>query len=307
MNTPTGLRPTALRGVRAARQLLPGADTPLTLAVLAGLAAATVLLRWGATSDADVLQWASTNLVNLRQHPVSALVASIFVTPHGLSREVVVFALGSAVLERRSGLLRAAAIPLMGHVIATLVSEGGVRVAIWGGDEPRSAAWQLDIGISYVAFTAAAAALRHAPRPWRAGGLAVLAAWVLIPLAEHADMTAWGHVLSVLLGVLAWHWVLRPTSRSIGISGSLRPHGGWVAWSRARSAVSVATLAVAGLLAVDMGATVLPALGSGTGHHAVHSTREVPARHPRNGPPGRGHSAVSAVGRHELRLSVGPS
>jgi hypothetical protein len=59
-------------------------------------------------------------------------VASIFVTAHGVSREVLVFAIGNAVLERRSGLLRAAAIPLAGHVIATLVSEGGVRVADLG-------------------------------------------------------------------------------------------------------------------------------------------------------------------------------
>jgi hypothetical protein len=306
MDKPTELRRGALRYARASRQFLPGADTPFTLAVLAVLAVTTVLLRWGAPGDADVLRWASTNLVNLRHHPLSALAASIFVTAHGVSREVLVFAVGSAVLERRSGLLRAAAIPLAGHVIATLVSEGGVRVAIWGGDEPRVAAWQLDIGISYLAFSAAAAALRHAPRRWRAGGLAVLAAWVLIPLARHPDLTAWGHVLSVVLGVLSWHWVIRPALRSTGVAGSGCPRGGRVAWSRTLSASAVASLAVAGLLAVGVGGSVLPVLGNPTGHLAIHSTREAPAGHSRNALPGRGHPDGSVVGRPPAGGSQGP-
>jgi hypothetical protein len=305
MDTPTGFRRGALRYARASRQLLPGADTPLTLAVLAVLAATTVLLRWGAPGDADVLRWASTNLVNLRHHPVCALVASIFVTAHGVSREVLVFAVGSAVLERRSGLFRAAALPLAGHVIATLVSEGGVRVAIWTGDEPRAAAWQLDIGISYLAFSAAAAALRHAPRLWRAGGLAVLAAWVLIPLARYPDLTAWGHVLSVVLGVLSWHWVIRPALRSTGVAGSGCPHGRRVAWSRTLSASAVASLAVAGLLAVGVGGSVLPVLGNPAGHQPIHRMREVPAGRSWNALPGRGHPDGSAVGRARLARSQG--
>jgi hypothetical protein len=296
MDTPTGVRRGALRYAGASRQVLPGADTPLTLAVLAVLAATTVLLQLGARSDADVVQWASTNLINLRDHPVSALVASIFVTSNTVSRDVLVFALGSAVLERRSGLLRAAAIPLAGHVIATLVTEGGVRIAIWGGDEPRAAAWQLDIGVSYLAFTAAAAGLRHGPRPWRVAGLAVFAAWVLIPLAQHPGLTTWGHVLSVLIGVLAWPWVIRPTSRATGDIGSGCPPGRRVAWSRRLSAAGVAGLAMAGLLAVDVGGSVLPAPGSVTSYHAGHSTRRVAASHLRQAhpTPGPGHARAAA-------------
>lgn len=248
--------------VRPLRALLPGRDTPVASCTVVLLLISSVALQWGMPGDADLRQWASTNLVNLDRHPATALVASLFVNSGWLPFEVVVFAVGASVIERVAGHLRAAVIPLLGHVIATLVTEGAVRLAIWAHDTDRSAAWQLDVGISYAAMTAIAAAACTLPRRWRAGALAALAAWVLMPLAAHADMTRWGHALCVLIGVLAWHWVRHPVVMQ-------RRTGLRVSWSGA----SLAGLAGVGLILLSVGGgwvARVPSTGrSSTGHTVV--------------------------------------
>jgi hypothetical protein len=242
--------------VAPVRLLLPGADTPFTVIVLIIVVAASLLMRSGPDDHPEITQWASTNLVNLRDHPVSALLSSIVATPDGMSWLTIVFGVAGSVLERQAGVLRAAAIPLAGQIIATMLSEGGVRLAIRARTDDLAAAFQVDVGISYVAFTAAAAALRYLPRTWRSGPLAVLAAWVLIPLALDADMTSWGHVLSVGVGLLCWHWLPAPDRTAAGPHRPARPRpGGMLAASvsRAASTATLTALAVTGLVWVGGG------------------------------------------------------
>jgi hypothetical protein len=228
--------------------------------------AATAAMSWGGGGDPDVREWASTNLVNLRDHPVVAMVASIFITGGGLPADAVLFVAASCVLERRAGLLRAVGIPLAGHVIATLVTEGGVRIAIWQHALPRAAAWQLDVGVSYVAFTAAAATTAYLPRrAVRIAAVAALCAWTVRPLiGDIGDMTPWGHVLCVLIGLVFRHWL--PVARR----GEQRPR--LLAIRRGMAAATIAALAAGGVVLVAGGTQLIPASTVSDSRSARHCT-----------------------------------
>jgi hypothetical protein len=252
------------------------------------LVVATVALRWGAPADADIAQWASTNLVNLHRHPLTAMVASIVVVPDGGSPDVLAFPVVGALLERRVGSMRLVAVALVGHVIATLVTEGAVRLAIDSGADARSAAWQLDVGVSYVVFTMTACALRLVPRPWRYPALTGLAIWVLVPVVQRSDMTSWGHVVSVAIGVLSWHWIPTPEARDTGRPSRPADAVGGFRKHRARvvSGVTIACLAIAGTLAVGAGRS-LPRDADRAHprpHGAERAWRTFPPAHVRHGP-----------------------
>jgi hypothetical protein len=246
------------------REVLPGTDTPVTTATLLALVITTIVLKVGMRSDVDALHWASTNLVNLQTHPVAALFASIVVTSGPGAAVGIVLALTGPALERRAGHLRALVILLVGHIVATLASEGGLRAAIWAHSTSRSAAFQLDIGASYVAYTAWGALMRYIPRQWRALYGAVLAACTLIPLAIMRDMVGWGHLASALLGLLSWHWL--PDSaghrQRLFYRRHVRLHlpAGAMAWVSRISAVAVVTgLTAGGVFTLYSGPQLLPA------------------------------------------------
>lgn len=308
--TSDGAVRSAVRRVgRTARSVLPGPDTPLTLVVLVVFGVTNLALRWSGPADADVMQWASTNLVNLHRHPAAAMLASIFVSPVAVPSDLMVLAAAGAVLERRAGPLRVAVIALLGHVIATLVTEGAVWAAIWSHVELRAAAWQLDIGISYVAITVAAAALCYITWPWRAAALAGLAVWVLVPLAEHPDLAGSGHVLSMMIGLTCWHWLpvpadARATTPARGRPGTMvRRYRGDM--SKSPSAVGLVALASCGLLTVGLGALSPPSPLIRL-HSIQHVQHKVAARHavtrtslgskPRHG----GESTRTVSGDHRL-------
>ncbi|MER5639224.1 rhomboid-like protein [Kitasatospora sp. NPDC002227] len=175
-----------------------------------------ILYGLPAEQSAAVLAHVSTNLDNLADHPVSALLGSACflagslteVTSLGFASTVLTFGLGVCWLlaraERRWGGLRALAVFLGGHVGATLLTAGVIVVGVrqgWYGEEVRST---LDYGISYGSQTvlaASTAALPRRARPWWA--LLVLAwplggaEWGSGPLP---DFTTVGHLCAALLG-----------------------------------------------------------------------------------------------------------
>ena len=282
------------RAASTARAVLPGRDTPMTVVVVIVIGLA---LARGTPGDADVMQWASSNLTNLHQRPVTAMLASIFVAAGGgLSPSTLLVAMAGSVLERRVGALRTAVIALLGHIVATLITEGAVHLAIWAHTDSRSAAGQLDIGISYVAFTVAASACRFLPTRWRALALATLLLRVSAPLAIAPGMTNWGHLLSVLIGLTAWNWL--PTSAPASAAQGRASRGARclrqgraAAWSRAASAICLATLATLGSIWVSYGAILpprTPALTTLTGpaHH-----------HPHRPPPHSGRRPIAGADR----------
>jgi hypothetical protein len=198
---------TARRGLQAARALLPGPRaTPFTCVLLLALAATTIVLS-AESDDSPVLRWASTNLVNLEHHPLSALVTSAFVTEGSLGLDFVLLALVCAALERRSTTARTALVVSTGHVIASLVTEGAVRIAIELHADPVTATRQLDVGFSYVLYTAVGAVLRFLPARWRRLGLVAAVGYLGVPFLRNPGMTNSGHLLCLAIGVLFWPYL----------------------------------------------------------------------------------------------------
>jgi Rhomboid-like protein len=161
-----------------------------------------------------ILHASSTDVVNLRRHPLFVLFASgLWV--QGLWRYlivIVVLGVAGGYLERLVGTTVTVGVFVSGHVLSTVLTEGAVAIGARIDLLPDSALSRLDIGVSYglVAVLAAAAGLlpvRYRRRAVALGWLALIAA-----LLVERDMTAWGHLTAFALG-LAWWPVLRSRRR----------------------------------------------------------------------------------------------
>ncbi len=181
---------------------------PVTAGYLSVVAGFALLMRFVFADgmSAQVRESLSTNAANLADHPVNALLGSAFVLdPVGdglvtTGLAVVAVALCLGVLEREVGPWRAVAVVLAGHVGATLVT----AFVISSGVYPTDLTDVIDVGVGYVAFTAAAAITVLGPVVLRVPWLALLVAY---PLANAEwfgavpEFAAVGHVAAVLIGL----------------------------------------------------------------------------------------------------------
>ena len=177
---------------------------PVTGVLVLALLAVTAYLDTHANDVDAVVDWASTNLHNLAEHPVASLVTSMFVVPGDPWPELIVLALSCAVVERALGSRRALLIALAGQVIATLLTEYGAAVASHLQLVAPSSSHRIDVGVSYAMFALLGAAAVVLPRRWRFAAVSAVLAAVVVPLALHPGMTATGHVLSVLCGLILY-------------------------------------------------------------------------------------------------------
>ncbi len=190
--------------------------TPFTLGYLAVVGATTTFARLGDPELVQRLQEASSSDGhNLLHHPLRALLLSGF----WVAGEVWMpylwgFAFTLAPLERRVGPARAAAVFGIGHVAATLLSQGVVITAVETGRMAPEVMDYLDIGVSYgvLACLGAVAGLLS----WRGRLLALGGAGLMIAeqIASDRDVvTAVGHPAAVLTGVALWRWLRRAERR----------------------------------------------------------------------------------------------
>ena len=151
----------------------------------------------------------STNVDNLLHVPIRVFVGSAFVTDPGPGLAAVLV-LGGAlwVLERRIGSLRTVGVFASGHILATILTEGGVWVGLHFGSLPADDRTQIDVGISYGMWASIAAATALIPRRYRPLLVPVAGFGTLIPLAGDVSMTSIGHVVSVLIGLAWWPYLL---------------------------------------------------------------------------------------------------
>jgi hypothetical protein len=188
--------------------------SPVTAGYLILLGVTHLLVSYALTPSARtrLVLDISTNLDNLRHHPIRSLVASMLVADTGASvlDNLLIVGLGIAVclawLERRAGSLRAAGVFVFGHLAATLVAALVLVIAIHGGTYPRELEHGLDYGVSYGSITATAAVAWYLP-------LAARVVWapvcVLYPLTAATwyswlpDFTTVGHMAGALCGVAA--------------------------------------------------------------------------------------------------------
>ncbi|MFK0110196.1 rhomboid-like protein [Streptomyces sp. NPDC091217] len=173
------------------------------------LLAAVSSLTYG--GDHAVNAWASTNLANMGDHPVEALIASTFLFgshPWACLRSIAFAGAVLAFLVIRFGNIRAVALIAAGQVLGTLVSEGLLAARIEAGQADPALRATLDVGPSYVIVSALAAVVTAGARRWHRW--TALAA--LVMRAPHITsglttlgVTPVGHVTALSTGMLlAW-------------------------------------------------------------------------------------------------------
>ena len=188
----------------AARAFREVVGAPLTGLLLLALTGTTVAL--GRISDPHlVLERLSSNVVNLGRFPLRSLIGSALVlSGGGLLFYAVTLALTLGVLERHFGWLRALAVFGSGHVLATLLTEGGVWVGIRAGLLPWHDRHQIDVGVSYGLMACTGAVLILLPTRVRFAAAAGVVVWTVGALAADPDMTSTGHLVALIIGFCWW-------------------------------------------------------------------------------------------------------
>jgi hypothetical protein len=199
---------------RAPATFIYGAILFVTTWVVAGV---------GRRVSDEVLRSQSTNLHNLRAHPVSALLRSMFWS--GTTVVLPVLALLVLVLapaEMWLGTKRLIVAFLTGHIGATLItayliSRGyfSASTGVIDGD--------IDVGISYGTLCVAGVLTYRLPRWWRllyaAGLIGVFATFAFEAGRTYTDL---GHLVSILLGLALYPVVRgRPAAQRLPIPVAL--------------------------------------------------------------------------------------
>ncbi|MBD0693989.1 rhomboid-like protein [Streptomyces sp. CBMA123] len=186
--------------------------TPFTIGYLVVVGATSTLTR---LADPQLVQrWqeaSSSDGHNLLQHPLRALVLSgVWVAGGDWVPYLWGFALTLAPLERRVGPARAAAVFAIGHVAATLLSQGAVIIAVEAGRMAPEAMDRLDVGVSYGVFACLGAAAGALPRSARVPVLVGAGLMIAQQIATGKDLvTAVGHPAALLTGMALWPWLRR--------------------------------------------------------------------------------------------------
>ena len=189
----------------------------------AAILAASVAVQARPAAQRDrALLWASTNLDNLADHPVTALAASAFVADGDVVAWIALAALGMAGLVVALRLWRAVAVAVTAHVLATAVSEGSLAVRIAHGLAPASQRAILDVGPSFAVVGVLVATVVCGRGPWwravAAAGFLALTPSIFDGLASW-DVAAVGHVTAVVVGLAAGTWFVVRWSRLTPPSG----------------------------------------------------------------------------------------
>jgi Rhomboid-like protein len=182
--------------------------------LLAGLADAAL----PSAGRHTVLWWSSTDVVNLRHHPVGCLVASAFVTDASWLAWPVLIALALFGANRVLGNWRTAALCAAGQVIGTLVSEGIEDYRVAHRLLPAADAHILDIGPSYVVVSAATVALLYGARWARVAAAADLLILIFIGQIfsglTSLQVAAVGHATAIAVGAVLGSLLVWPRQRS---------------------------------------------------------------------------------------------
>jgi len=170
--------------------------------------------------QAAVLGWASTNLHNLRHHPVGSLVASAFVTQTYATAWPVLIALAMFGANRVLGNWRTALVCAAAQVIGTLVSEAIVAYRVSHGLLPAAGRYIIDVGPSYVVVSAIVVALLYGSWLARAAAAFDLALLVFVGNIfgglSDLDVAAVGHVTAMTVAAAVGSlllWQLRRRQR----------------------------------------------------------------------------------------------
>ncbi|WP_347233201.1 rhomboid-like protein [Streptomyces sp. M2] len=213
---PVAVPPLPARLPRPWRLLPTPTGTPFTFGYAAVLALTSLFTTYAPASLVHtVLQASSTDVAHLVRMPELVLPASaLWIAGGVVSPYVLCVLLVLTALERRTGGARTAGVFLLGHVLATLATEGTVGLAVLAGRLPNSSLHRLDYGISF-GVAACVGALAGLLTPWfRLPLLALFGGMLAARLIAYADpMTDWGHLIALATGIATWP-LLRRRQRS---------------------------------------------------------------------------------------------
>ncbi|MFI9239238.1 rhomboid-like protein [Streptomyces sp. NPDC053079] len=181
------------------------------------------------TSDVrtEVLRTHSTNLTQLAEHPVSALVGSaLWIEIPDLPMVALLAVAVLAPAERWLGTFRAVVAFFLGHVLATLITAGVLTTLLRVETEryvDRGFGSVIDVGVSYGSLCVAGLlTYRVRNLPLRLLVMAALMAGVIASGTFFEDYTAFGHNTAVALGFL-----LRPLATRSPSRKPPNPHSHW--------------------------------------------------------------------------------
>lgn len=182
-------------------KLWSGRDVGIVYGFVVVVASLWVNLQGGPQTRILVEQ-VSTNLSNMRTHPISVLVASAFVVSplaQLLLVPVVVFVFGVA--QRWLGRLPLVATWVFGHVGATLFVMSMEITALYRRVARFSIVVKPDVGVSYGLAAVIGLLAAHVPRQWRAWYVLGCFAATGLMLAIWTDFTSLGHLVAITIGL----------------------------------------------------------------------------------------------------------
>jgi hypothetical protein len=165
-----------------------------------------VLETSNAAVDRRLLLERSTNLHQLSRDPLRVLFSSAFWVS-GVWQLVLWLALFTALVapvERWLGTTRTAAVFFIGHVGATLLTAGGLWVALRLDLVESSVANSRDVGASYGFFAVAALLAYRVHGRRRLAYVAGLGAFIAVELAVSPSFTGFGHLLALTIGLASY-------------------------------------------------------------------------------------------------------
>ena len=168
---------------------------------------------------ADVVSSTSTNLVNLRTHPIQVLAASVFVVPDlgGLwlvLGMLVTLAYGQAWVGRFATVV----VAVIGHVGATLFVAVLLMTGIGAHLVPRSVAFADDVGVSYALAALLAWLTARLPRRWRGWYVLALVVYFMAPALFDFTFDDAGHATALVLGLSLAALSARSARPNVGLS-----------------------------------------------------------------------------------------
>lgn len=169
-------------------------------------AVVTLLTIWLELSpdgmESDVVAATSTNLANLRTHPIRVLIASVFVVPHleGLVL-VLVMLVALAYAQAWVGRFATLVVAVIGHVGATLFVSVLLVTGLGVHLLPRSIVFAEDVGVSYALAAVLGWLTARVPHRWRGWYVVALVVYFLAPALLGPSFTDAGHASALALGL----------------------------------------------------------------------------------------------------------
>jgi hypothetical protein len=196
-----GVRHPVRSSSRSGLRLLRSCDLAIGYSVVVVVIAVVLSLLSKQTHDRVVLD-CSTNLVNLRVHPLWVLFASAFVVSSLIGLWQIPFLLLLyAAAQRWVGRAATIIVAVIGHVGATLFVATLLTTGIFHGWLARSIARTSDVGISYGLACLMGFLLIQVPRRWRVCYLIAAIGYFVSPLVYDPNFTSVGHTTALTLGL----------------------------------------------------------------------------------------------------------